>query len=372
MALESLVYSIHAANDRDADWTEVLEFLRSWLQARLITLGHHHFAVGKGATLYDAPHDPAFCAAYADYAPRNPWFLSSVDYTAGRVMSGDELISNRELIRTDFYRGLLKPYGLFHRLCGVIARRGDLVYYVDAHRGEDQEEFGDWEKSNLGQALRHIALALENRWRYLQANDLANALMRVVDQNAHATLLAMSDGRVLYRNDRASEMSAHSTGLHIENDRLQAATPGESRSLHRAIEEVARSATAADGAISRVVKIVAPGAHSPAVLTVRAAGRTFLAEAGEFRDLAILTIRNSHSEHDPLTCPFARQFELTPAQARVNALVFTGHALVGVAQVLHVSENTVRSHLKQIFQKTNTHGQMELVHLHAQVCDEHG
>jgi DNA-binding CsgD family transcriptional regulator len=35
---------------------------------------------------------------------------------------------------------------------------------------------------------------------------------------------------------------------------------------------------------------------------------------------------------------------------------------------LNLSENTVRSHLKQIFQKTDTHGQMELVHLHARVC----
>jgi len=49
-------------------------------------------------------------------------------------------------------------------------------------------------------------------------------------------------------------------------------------------------------------------------------------------------------------------------------LLFTGHSLAGAARLLHVSDNTVRSHLKQIFQKTDTHSQMELVHLHSRIC----
>ncbi|CPK79372.1 LuxR family transcriptional regulator [Bordetella pertussis] len=34
-----------------------------------------------------------------------------------------------------------------------------------------------------------------------------------------------------------------------------------------------------------------------------------------------------------------------------------------VARSLHISEHTVRSHLKQIFRKTNTHRQAELMSL---------
>jgi DNA-binding CsgD family transcriptional regulator len=94
----------------------------------------------------------------------------------------------------------------------------------------------------------------------------------------------------------------------------------------------------------------------------------FLAMQGRSARLAVITVRGGHAPHDPQACAFARQFDLTPAQAKVNALVFTGHPLPSVAQTLGVSDNTVRSHLKQIFQKTGTHGQMQLVQLHAQVC----
>ena len=82
----------------------------------------------------------------------------------------------------------------------------------------------------------------------------------------------------------------------------------------------------------------------------------------------MLAVRGSHSGHNPATCVFARQYELTAAQSKVSALVFAGQSLSTIAQSLNLSENTVRSHLKQIFQKTETHGQMELVHLHARVC----
>ncbi len=97
----------------------------------------------------------------------------------------------------------------------------------------------------------------------------------------------------------------------------------------------------------------------------------FQADTGDLCPLALVTARNPQSEHDIQSCSFARLFRLSPAQARVSVLIVTGHSLADAALKLHVSENTARSHLKQVFQKTNTHGQMELVHLHARHCADH-
>ena len=82
----------------------------------------------------------------------------------------------------------------------------------------------------------------------------------------------------------------------------------------------------------------------------------------------MLVVRGHQALHSPETCVFSRRYELTAAQAKVSALVFAGQPLAAIARSLNVSENTVRSHLKQIFQKTDTHGQMDLVHLHARIC----
>jgi DNA-binding CsgD family transcriptional regulator len=368
----ALVREIHAASDAEREWAAVLGGLRNELAARSVTLGQHEFNTGRGSTLWDAPHDAAYRSAYADFAARNPWFLSSDDYQPGRVMTGDELISNRELQRTDFYRGFLKPHGLFHRLCGVVARRGDLVHFVAAHRGEDQPAFGVREKADLQFLLAHLSLSMENRWRTRSAADLSQALMRVVDQDPSAVLLVSAEGDLVYRNPMANELLARSTSLQIDGPRLIASNGADQRALRQAIGAAAAGTARAEPADSRVITLGAPSGTSPLVLIVRPAGDMFLAESGAQCPIAMISIRGGHAIHDPASCPFARQFELTPAQSKVSALVFTGQRLAVVARSLNVSENTVRSHLKQIFQKTNTHGQMELVHLHARMCTNRG
>ena len=111
-----------------------------------------------------------------------------------------------------------------------------------------------------------------------------------------------------------------------------------------------------------------PGGKHPAVVSILAAGRVFEADTGDLAELILVTAKNPGLDHDLNACSLVKQFGLSPAQARVGVMIVTGHSLAETARKLHVSDNTVRSHLKQIFQKTNTHGQMELVRLHARVC----
>lgn len=370
----ALVREIHAASTAPCEWAEVLGNMRSGLGARSVTLGSHEFSTGQGATLCEAPDDAAFRNAYCAYAARNPWFLSSEDYQPGRVMTGEELISNRELQRTDFYRGFLKPYGLLHRLCGVVARRGNLVYFVAAHRGEDQPAFGLREKADLQFLLTHFTLSIENHWRMQNAADLSRALMRILDQDSSATLLVGAEGEVIYCNPTTSALLARIGSLRLEGRRLVAASATDQRALRQAISAATAVGVAGPVGIddARVLTLGAPAGMPPLVLVIRPAGELFVAESAMRSSVAQISIRGGHALHDPASCPFARQFELTPAQSKVSALVFVGQPLTAVARSLNVSENTVRSHLKQIFQKTNTHGQMELVHLHARMCSSRG
>ncbi|MFN0317568.1 MAG: LuxR C-terminal-related transcriptional regulator [Burkholderiales bacterium] len=364
----SLLYRVHATTQRDAAWGDTLELLGDWLDGRWTTLASHRFSSGRGEVLYQAPRDPDLRAAYAEHAPRNPWFLSSAEYSPGRVLTGEELLSNRDLVKTDFYRSLLKPNRLLHRLCGVAARHGDLVYYVAVHRTEDQDGFQEHEKSGFQDVLSHLSLALENYWHRRQVTDFGETMTRIVERHGHATFLADAQGRILYKTKSAEDLLRHESGLRMDGERIAAAATADSKALREAMAWVANAPDSAD--TSRVVTVSVPGGRHPTVVSVYSAGRAFLAREGQSRELVVLTARSPHSEHSHHDCSFSRQFEFSPAQARVSAMIFTGMSLASTARALHVSENTVRSHLKQIFQKTNTHGQMELVHLHSRICTD--
>ena len=86
----------------------------------------------------------------------------------------------------------------------------------------------------------------------------------------------------------------------------------------------------------------------------------------------MLVAKDPHHRHVGFECcAFPSLFGLTAAQGRLVARILAGESLAGASRALGVSENTVRSHLKQIYLKTDTHSQIELVHLHARVCSGH-
>ena len=366
--LASLVRAIHAAGARAGAWPGVLERLRIDLDACVVTLGRHEFASGADTALYESPDGLHFSRDSAAFAARNPWFLSSDDYVAGRVMTGDELVSVGDLRRTDFYRGFLEPRGLLHRLCGVVAQRGGGAYLLSAYRAEAQADFGAREKAELEFLLGHITLSLECDWRWQEADDLAHALLALLDHDANPVILVTAGAEPVYRNPAAEKLLDSRSGLRLEGARIVAASPADQRLLRDAIARVADGDVAHASASPRVVTLACTPPTPPVVVVVRAAGQVFMRQAAMRRGLALLTVRGGHAAHDPATCAFARQYELTAAQAKVSALVFAGQPLASIAHSLNVSENTVRSHLKQVFQKTDTHGQMDLVHLHARVC----
>jgi len=368
-ALEmSLIRGIHAAGVSASEWPEVLERLRRFLDARVVTLGYREFTTGSDSAVYESPDDADFCKSMGAYSARNPWFLSSEDYAPGRVMTGDELISHNDLRRTDFYRGFLQPRGLLHRLCGVVAKHGCGAHLLSAYRAEDQGAFEAREKAELAVLLDHVTLSLRSQWRWQEADDLARALLTQSDHDANPLILVTSDAEPVYRNPAAEHLLDLGAGLRLDGPRLVASSSADQRLLREAIARVAQG-DPTDAAASPAVVTLAcvPPAH-PVVVVVRAAGRLFMSQAGVRRGLVMLSVRGGHAGHDPASCVFARQYELTTAQARVSALVLAGQPLTRIAQSLNVSENTVRSHLRQVFQKTETHGQMELVHLHARVC----
>jgi len=63
----------------------------------------------------------------------------------------------------------------------------------------------------------------------------------------------------------------------------------------------------------------------------------------------------------PQTAFLKNRFGLTPAEARLVLRLMAGDSLRAAAKALDIQYETVRTHLKSIFQKTGTCRQAELV-----------
>jgi DNA-binding CsgD family transcriptional regulator len=58
---------------------------------------------------------------------------------------------------------------------------------------------------------------------------------------------------------------------------------------------------------------------------------------------------------------------LTPAQARLTALLLTGRSVKDIAAALGITDESACQYLKRIYRKTGTHRQTDLVRVVAQV-----
>lgn len=78
---------------------------------------------------------------------------------------------------------------------------------------------------------------------------------------------------------------------------------------------------------------------------------------------ALLIFSSPELQSVPDASLLARAFGMTPAQARLAHYLATGASLNAAAALLGVKKETVRNHLKQIFLRTGTRRQGELVAL---------
>ena len=342
------------------------------LQSRCVALAMHDFSTGCGKRLYESPDNPTLSSAYAEeHSARNPWFMSSMDYQEGRVMTGEDLLDPADLVRTDFYQRFLKHHGLHHWLCGVLIHRNDVVHYVSIHRAKSQPAFGTHHKKLLARLLEHLTISLQNHWAVLGERGVNSVLKEIADRLAQAVFVVDRDGRFLFRNSGSEEFLERHQCLQLVDSRITAVRDEDDKVLRDALLEVGSGASSTVERAEKVITIGSDASPYPLMVSIRSAGRVFCKERRALRDALILFAKIPGARQSVQTCTFSKFYQLTPAQARLTDLILSGHSLAEAATQLNVSENTLRSHLKQIYSKTNTHGQMQLVHLHAKLCTDH-
>ncbi len=115
-------------------------------------------------------------------------------------------------------------------------------------------------------------------------------------------------------------------------------------------------------------------AHSGRSIPVRAAGTTpalvlhVVPLRGAGLDvftgaLSIVFITSMVASSSPAPSLLQALFDLTPAEARIASQITEGKSIEQISLATGLSQNTVRTHLKSVFQKTGVERQAELVSL---------
>lgn len=191
------------------------------------------------------------------------------------------------------------------------------------------------------------------------------ALTSALDNSDVGILLVDSQGQVTFANNVAQSMLAQNDGLRRKGNALFGARLADTLRLQAALEH---AISPPPGQAGRPV--------APVVPLHRAHGRPLLAAIvvadGQLADgqldvagssAAVIYVVDPDQDLRPVVEPACKYYGLSPVETRLACMLANGSSLADSAKAMHVTEQTARSYLKQIFVKTETNRQAELVRL---------
>ncbi len=346
LALDLVESAFEAAVAPDR-WGRFLDALAAPLGARTLCL------------VLGPPRDSAVCHSIG-IAPefertslhrvleREPWRELVAGLTEGAITSNGAL--HDALKGSEFQRGWMAPQGLEHPLLAVLDKvDGECRASLLAFRSPGEGPFAPEGLALLERLIPHLRRALSVHRELRTAESVRNAALATLDRIPEGWIALGSDATVLATNRKAREILDRGDGLAVDQGRLVVADPAPAERLRQML------ARAGDGPLAGGT-IELPGTDGTPLRAVAAPlqGRGFA---------AVLFIDPAPGGGEQEAQRLRETYGLTHAEARVAGRLAQGQRLSEIARDLGISINTVRGHLKQVFAKTGTHRQAELVRL---------
>lgn len=345
-------------------WPDILDAFRRGMAARAIALIEYDTQAKTAVIHQSLGIEPRFLGEYHRGQSAADIWMKRIDLSIGPadVVRGEDLVPESLLMGSEFLRDWLAPQGLFHCLLSVLLRRGKTRVICAAWKGEPDGSFAD-------DAIEFLRREAPRLGRALKIHDIVSriatereAALAVLDQIPIGMIIVDHAGTVLESNRFANEILSHDDGLSVEHTGLKAHSRDTTVALHEMIARAVAGEGYATAAEADTLSLERPSGRPNLAATVC---RLPLASRflGSRRRAAAIYLTDPETRLDLDIEKLRQLYKLTPAEARLAALLAQGFRLEDAATELGVSLNTVRTHLKRIFSKTETDRQADLVRL---------
>jgi DNA-binding CsgD family transcriptional regulator len=283
---------------------------------------------------------------------------------ASRFVVTSEVVNEKKLECTGLYQEYMRPQGLAAEwpIVHLIASEaGRPLAGIAIYQREGGRPIGADDLALLDALVPHLRRAYALHCQLRDTRQHGHVLTEVIDRLQTGILLVDEASCAVLMNRSAARILAVGDGLYLQRNRPCARDPGENRRFQQVVQQ--KIAERGDQGPSRneVMVITRPQGKRPLPLMI---GTLLAAQPDTATNAARAVIFMSDPDGRLGTsAAIETLYGLTPAEAELVRLISEGRSLEQVAAARGVTMNTVRSQLKQVFSKTDTSRQGELVHL---------
>lgn len=366
---ERLVYElidrIYSAAAAPEEWSGFLEQLAELLELRAVNFALAHaqadgsFAMMPQAWGFDDRTIASYDEYYAEIDPRR---VPALQVPAGTVETSDILMEDEAFRRSEFYNDYFAPAGLRHSFAAVLDNDGQTVSVLVCHRGRGHAQAGGVELDFLRRLLPHLqrARALSIRLETLESRE--RILYDVLDRLPVGIVFVDETGAFLRANTMGERILVQGDGLGSNRGRVVAERSHDTQVLHAAIASAARPDRLAANRVPLGLRLPRPSGRRDLDVMVSPISAVSKAWA-DGRAAAFLVVSDGSSDLEAVSRRMQELYGLSATEAALSAAISSGTTVKEWAQERGVSVETVRWQLKQVFQKTATSRQTELVRL---------
>ena len=276
-----------------------------------------------------------------------------------KVITIDEFVTTEVLLESEFYQKYLAPVNVRH-VVGVDIALRSFDARLRLSRSERLGDFSSTEKAVLEQLLPHVKLALEVLAKLATAETDRSFYAHALSRLAIGSIVVADDGRILEVSGIARTVMDQQDGLQDVNGHLALTTPRDTQRLREAIRAVASIRPDERQPLPTALRVERPSGRGDLGLVVQPAPLG-LGEAIEPRAIVLLSDPETSVSVSPET--ISALFGLTAAESAICVQLVNGATLDEAGLALGIKRNTVRAHLRSIFEKTGVDRQSRLVRL---------
>ena len=362
--IRDLVATIYDAALEPSLWPQVAAGAAKAFQAPHARLGVVDRR--RGGQIMDAPSqdlsEPQLSMVRYQTPKSNPGLAFSALTIPATVELRERRVSDRDLERTDYYNEIMRPLDLWHAAIVNVHRDETVLAPMGILRTRKERPFGQSELQSLRRLAPHLNRALRVTLRLREMEACAEVVAEMSNRALTAIVVTNAYGLVAEANAFARAILAEADGLLIRDGALHATYGDDSAKLVRLILEAAGGV---DGLTfihkSGVMQVPRPSCRRPLALVVSPTRNA----ASPFGRSHAVTIAFADPERAPEADAdlLARLCGFTAREAAVAALLLKGRSPSEAAHELAMTENTVRTHIRHVFDKTGVERLADLVRI---------
>ncbi len=305
--------------------------------------------------------DPAILDDYiGHYNQIDPRRLLMDDPIGNRICFDYRSFAESEIDRNEYYAWYQPASGMRYHVGGF--GRPDLPFFtgVTLHRPKSYGHASEAEIDRFRLLFDHLERALEVAYRLSLDQGIAAGLADLSLTETTGCVFLDRGGRPVFVN-RMARRIAENRYVILTNASLSASRPGDNRRLQNLIGQCVATATGRGANSGGAIRLRGPDGDSGLAVTVSplsGCGDGALASLGPAVCILFVDPAQDRSVDEVL---LRELYRLSPAEAALARRLVIGDTLQKAAQTRGISIATARSYLEQIFHKTETSRQAELI-----------